>query len=121
MIGAKRDFEISALGIDEPDKLLPKANLLERLLFRYGYKTAVSPGSAIHECGGARMGSDPSKSVLNGYNQAWDAPNVFVTDSSCFVSNGSCGPTLTTMALTARACDKIAEEYRGTPHFPVLA
>jgi choline dehydrogenase-like flavoprotein len=121
MIGAKRDFAISALGIDEPDKLLPKANLLERLLFRYGYKTAVSPGSAIHECGGARMGSDPSKSVLNGYNQAWDAPNVFVTDSSCFVSNGSCGPTLTTMALTARACDKIAEEYRGTPHFPVLA
>jgi choline dehydrogenase-like flavoprotein len=42
-------------------------------------------------------------------------PNLFVTDSSCFVSNGTCGPTLTTMALTTRACEYIASEYQGTP------
>jgi choline dehydrogenase-like flavoprotein len=118
MIGASRDFAISALGIDEPDKLLPDANPLERLLFRYGYKSAVSPGSAIHECGGARMGDDPANSVLNCSNQVWDANNVFVTDSSCFVSNGSCGPTLTTMALTTRACEFIAGEYNGSPRMP---
>jgi len=60
------------------------------------------------------MGSDPATSVLNGYSQCWDAANVFVTDGSCFVSNGSCGPTLTTMALTARACEYVAKEYQGS-------
>ena len=50
-------------------------------------------------------------SVLNAHNQVWDSPNVFVTDSSCFVTNGTCGPTLTTMALTVRACAHIAAEY----------
>ena len=57
------------------------------------------------------MGDDPTNSVLNAYNQMWDAKNVFVTDSSCFVSGGTCGPTLTTMALTVRACEYIAQEY----------
>ena len=57
----------------------------------------------IHEVGGARMGSDPGKSVLNARNQCWDATNVFVTDGSSFVSNGTCGPALTIMALTTRA------------------
>jgi choline dehydrogenase-like flavoprotein len=71
----------------------------------------VAVGGAIHECGGARMGDDPKTSVLNAHNQVWGAPNVFVTDSSCFVTNGTCGPTLTTMALTARACDHIGREY----------
>jgi choline dehydrogenase-like flavoprotein len=68
-------------------------------------------GAAIHECGGVRMGSDPAQSVLNEHNQCWDIPNLFVTDGSCFASVGLVGPTLTLMALTARACEFIAQEH----------
>lgn len=63
------------------------------------------PGTAVHECGTARMGVDDSNSVLNPQNECWDAKGLFVTDSSCFPSQGSQHPTLTVMALTARACD----------------
>jgi len=59
------------------------------------------------------MGSDPAKSVLNSYNQSWDVKNLFVTDGSCFVTSGTVGPALTIMALTVRACDYIAEQYKA--------
>lgn len=70
------------------------------------------PGASVHEVGGARMGDDPKTSVLNRFNQCWDSPNVFVTDGACFVTSGSQNSTLTIMALTARACDFAADEYR---------
>ena len=108
------DFAASLLGLDDQDKLLPNATWFERFMFRRSFRKSMALGAAIHECGGARMGDDPAKSVLNGYNQCWDAKNVFVTDSSCFVNNGTCGPTLTTMALTVRACEYIAQEYGKT-------
>jgi choline dehydrogenase-like flavoprotein len=104
------DFMASPLGLANADKLMPNANWFERFMFRRSYRKSTGLGSAIHECGGARMGHDPAGSVLNPLNQCWDAPNVFVTDSSCFVTNGTCGPTLTTMALTVRACEHIADE-----------
>lgn len=63
------------------------------------------PGSSVHELGTARMGSDRESSVLNARNQCWDVPNLFVTDGACFPSSGFQNPTLTMMALTARACD----------------
>jgi choline dehydrogenase-like flavoprotein len=63
------------------------------------------PGMGIHEMGTARMGRDPKTSVLNSHNQVWDAPNVFVTDGSCMVSSACQNPSLTYMALTARAAD----------------
>jgi choline dehydrogenase-like flavoprotein len=63
------------------------------------------PGMGIHEMGTARMGRDPRTSVLNAYNQVWDAPNVFVTDGACMTSAGCQNPSLTYMALTARAAD----------------
>jgi choline dehydrogenase-like flavoprotein len=113
--GLRTDFLISPLGIDPDSPLMPSARWHERLLFRLAYRRSVAVGGAIHECGGARMGSDPKTSVLNAMNQVWDAPNVFVTDSSCFVTNGTCGPTLTTMALTVRACEHIASEYGHSP------
>jgi choline dehydrogenase-like flavoprotein len=62
-------------------------------------------GSSIHECGGARMGRDPQTSVLNAHNQAHDVPNLFVTDGAAMASSGCQNPSLTYMALTARACD----------------
>jgi choline dehydrogenase-like flavoprotein len=109
--GYNVDFAISPLGISQEYKLLPNVPWYERLLFKLNYKKSVALGAAIHECGGARMGFEPKDSVLNGNNQVWDAPNVFVTDSACFPTNGSCGPTLTTMALTVRACEYITKEH----------
>ena len=69
-------------------------------------------GKNIHECGTARMGLDPKTSVLNAYNQVHEAKNVFVTDGACFVTQGCWEPTLTIMAISARAADYIAEELR---------
>jgi hypothetical protein len=60
-------------------------------------------GKNIHECGTARMGDDPKTSVLNAYNQVHDVKNVFVTDGACFVTQGCSEPTLTIMAISARA------------------
>jgi choline dehydrogenase-like flavoprotein len=62
-------------------------------------------GLAIHEMGTARMGRDPSSSVLNGFNQAHTVANLFVTDGSCMTSSACQNPSLTYMALTARAVD----------------
>jgi choline dehydrogenase-like flavoprotein len=111
LMGWELDFAACSLGILNEGKLLPFGTPLDRLVFRMAYRRTTGLGSAIHECGGARMGDDPATSVLNSRNQMWDAKNVFVTDSSCFASNGTCGPTLTTMALTVRACEYIANEY----------
>jgi choline dehydrogenase-like flavoprotein len=68
-----------------------------------GFSRDVTPGSVIHEMGTARMGRDPRTSVLNGFNQVHAAPNVFVTDGSCMPSSPPQNPSLTYMALTARA------------------
>lgn len=67
------------------------------------YNDKSTPGLCIHEMGTARMGRDPKTSVLNGWNQVWDAPNVFVTDGACMASSACQNPSLTYMALTARA------------------
>jgi choline dehydrogenase-like flavoprotein len=68
-------------------------------------KAPEPPGFAIHETGTARMGSEPASSVLDPHNQCWDAQGLYVTDGACFPSQGSQNPTLTILALTARACD----------------
>jgi len=70
------------------------------------------PGMAIHEMGTARMGSDPKTSVLNRWNQMHDVPNVFVTDGSCMTSIACVNPSLTFMALTARAADHAVSELK---------
>jgi choline dehydrogenase-like flavoprotein len=69
-------------------------------------------GQGIHEMGTARMGKDPKTSVLNAYNQVWDAPNVFVTDGAFMVSSACQNPSLTYMALTARAADYAVSEMK---------
>jgi glucoside 3-dehydrogenase (cytochrome c) catalytic subunit len=70
------------------------------------------PGMTIHEMGTARMGNDPKTSVLNKHNQCHDAPNVFVTDGACMVSTACQNPSLTYMALTARACDYAVQQLK---------
>jgi choline dehydrogenase-like flavoprotein len=67
-------------------------------------ETPAPPGTAVHECGTARMGDSPDHSVLDPDNQCWDAKGVYVTDASAFPSQGVQNPTLTILALTARAC-----------------
>jgi choline dehydrogenase-like flavoprotein len=74
------------------------------------YDAEYFPGMGIHEMGTARMGRDPKTSVLNGWNQVWDAPNVFVTDGACMTSASCVNPSLTYMALTARAADHAVRE-----------
>lgn len=70
------------------------------------------PGNANHEMGIARMGRDPKTSVLNAWNQMHEVPNVFITDGSCMTSGSCLNPSLTYMALTARACDYAVKELK---------
>jgi glucoside 3-dehydrogenase (cytochrome c) catalytic subunit len=72
----------------------------------------TAPGRIIHELGTARMGNDSKTSVLNKFNQMHDVKNVFVTDGAAFVSSANHNPTLTILALTVRACDYLADEYK---------
>ncbi|WP_321957848.1 GMC family oxidoreductase [Paraburkholderia bannensis] len=110
--GLEVEFAGSALGLQESGRgAFPEADWFSRMLFRRYFAQSMTMGAAIHETGGARMGSDPQKSVLNSHNQAWDVPNLFVTDGSCFPTGGCSGATLTIMALTARACEFIAGEH----------
>ncbi|HEX6907233.1 MAG TPA: GMC family oxidoreductase, partial [Terriglobales bacterium] len=71
-----------------------------------------SGGEIIHELGVARMGADPRKSALNGYCQAHEVKNLFVTDGACFVSNADKNPTLTIMALCWRASEYLLSEAK---------
>ena len=81
------------------------------ILSSVGYKNVrdnsaiAAPGNANHEMGTARMGKDPKSSVLNGFNQMHAVKNVFITDGSCMSSISCVNPSITFMALTARACD----------------
>lgn len=70
------------------------------------------PGKTIHEMGTARMGRDPATSVLNAFNQAHDVRNLFVVDGSCMASSANQNPSLTYMALTARACAYAVDALR---------
>lgn len=99
----------SQLGLDEfGDGAMADADPVTRMMFRRNFKATMAMGAAIHESGGARMGADPKTSVLDRQNRCWDAPNVYVTDASCFASSGTAGTTLTLMALTVRAAGHLA-------------
>jgi len=77
-----------------------------------GFDRTYAPGLGIHEMGTARMGRDPKTSVLNANNQVWDCTNVFITDGSCMTSAACQNPSLTYMALTARAAAFAVDELK---------
>lgn len=77
-----------------------------------GFDGDGTMGRGIHEMGTARMGLDPKTSVLNKWNQVWDAPNVYVTDGSFMTSANCVNPSLTYMAMTARAVDHAVGELK---------
>jgi choline dehydrogenase-like flavoprotein len=70
------------------------------------------PGFSIHEMGTARMGRDPKSSVLNSFNQVHDIKNLFITDGGAMTSSSCVNPSLTYMALTARACDYAVQQLK---------
>jgi len=94
------------------------ADATAAMLDAAGYKNIQSfvntsfPGNANHEMGTARMGRDPKTSVLNGFNQMHEVKNVFITDGSFMASSSCLNPSLTYMAMTARACDYAFKELK---------
>lgn len=111
---------ITSIGYDDNDEkviqdffeqgteMLEKAGC-ENIVTR---DTKQSPGLDIHEMGGVRMGKDPKTSLLNKHNQLHACKNVFVSDGACMTSVGTQNPSLTFMAITARAANYAAEEFK---------
>jgi len=102
-----------SVDYDENDRLMKKDYIeqLSEMFTEAGFKnikvnnSSQAPGLDIHEMGGARMGHDPKTSILNKWNQVHACKNVFVTDGACMTSTSTQNPSLTYMALTARAVD----------------
>ncbi|QIL75249.1 GMC oxidoreductase [Hymenobacter sp. HDW8] len=94
--------------MQDAKEMLEKAGLKNVNTYNNGYTL----GGGIHEMGTARMGRDPKTSVLNQHNQVWDAPNVYVTDGAAMTSAACQNPSLTYMALTARAVDHAVSELK---------
>ena len=94
--------------MEDAKEMLEVAGVKNVSTFDNGY----TMGMGIHEMGTARMGKDPKTSVLNKNNQVWDAPNVFVTDGACMTSAACQNPSLTYMALTARAAAFAVNELK---------
>ncbi len=109
-----------AIGYDDNDEKMLK-DFHQQFTEMYeaaGFKnitpidTKRLPGNENHEMGGVRMGKDPKTSLLNAFNQMHHCKNVFVTDGSCMTSTSTQNPSLTYMALTARAVDYAIKEKR---------
>lgn len=84
----------------------------------YCSNTLDIPGASVHEVGSARKGLDPEHSVLNKHNGCWDLKNLIVTDGAASTTSGHQNPTLTILALTARACDNILAGIGREPKCP---
>jgi choline dehydrogenase-like flavoprotein len=106
-----RDNELKMMADakQQGEAMLKKAGLLNV----HTWQAPHVPGDAIHEMGGARMGADPRKSVVNEWSQAHDAPNLFVTDGAQMASVSCVNPSLTFMAFTARAADRAVKEMKA--------
>ncbi len=111
---------VTSVGYDDNDEKMVQDFLTQsRLMMEKAGCENIStsdskqaPGLDIHEMGGARMGKDPAKSILNEWNQVHSCKNVFVTDGACMTSTGNQSPSILYMALTARAANYAAEEFK---------
>lgn len=111
---------ITSVGYDDNDERLLKDFLTQasEMLDKAGCKnitqhdSSQAPGLDIHEVGGVRMGKDPKTSMLNAWNQFHNCKNVFVTDGACMTSTSTQNPSLTFMAITARAANHAVEELK---------
>lgn len=107
------EFKENELAMNEQIKT-DAVEMLEKAGFKdiLPFDSKSPPGHGVHEMGTARMGRDPKTSVLNGFNQVHAAKNVFVTDGACMTSSSCVNPSLTYMALTARAANYAVEELK---------
>jgi choline dehydrogenase-like flavoprotein len=105
------DLKIAARANRDALEMLEKAGFVDVKMRSdvHGDSNPLPPGYGIHEMGTARMGRDPATSVLNAFNQAHDVPNLFITDGACMASSACQNPSLTYMALSARAADHAAQ------------
>lgn len=111
---------ITSIGYDQNDEKMLKDVLIQQaeMLEKGGCKNIrvsdnqQAPGLDIHEMGGVRMGQDPNTSLVNRWNQLHSCKNVFITDGSCMTSTGNQNPSLTYMALTARAANYAVQELK---------
>lgn len=111
------DMDVETRENEKKMRVDMKADMMEMLEIAgvkniNGYENDYAPGMGIHEMGTARMGRDAKTSVLNGNNQVWDCLNVFVTDGACMASAACVNPSLTYMALTARAAAFAVDELK---------
>jgi len=111
------DFDVEFKENEKKMRVDMKADMKEMLEIAgvknvRDYDGDNAPGMGIHEMGTARMGRDPKTSVLNGNNQVWDCKNVFVTDGACMTSASCVNPSLTYMAMTARAAAFAVDELK---------
>jgi choline dehydrogenase-like flavoprotein len=112
---------ITSVGYDDNDEKMVRDFLQqgEEILRVAGCRNIIpndsrqAPGLDIHEMGGIRMGSDPKTSMLNKFNQLHACPNVFVTDGACMTSVGNQNPSLTFMAITARAANYAVTQLKN--------
>ena len=109
------EFKENELKMRE-DMIAQAAAMLEKGGFKdiEPYDNIGAPGLGIHEMGTARMGRDPETSILNGNNQLHAVPNVYVTDGSFMASSACQNPSLTYMAMTARAADHAAKNFKNS-------
>jgi choline dehydrogenase-like flavoprotein len=103
------EWAIVRAAADDAAEMLGKAGLKNITRPDAADVRPTPPGDRIHEMGTARMGRDPATSVLNGWNQAHDIDNLFITDGSCMTSSAVQNPSLTYMALSARAAHHAVE------------
>ena len=107
------EFKANELAMRK-DMMNSAAEMLEKTDIKNvsTYDSMPAPGFCIHEMGTARMGHDPKTSVLNGFNQMHEVKNVFITDGACMASSACQNPSITYMALTARAVDHAVKELK---------
>ena len=113
LVVANAEFKKNEINM-RVDMMNDAAEMLEAMGAKNisSFNNPPSIGLGIHEMGTARMGDSPKNSVLNAWNQVWGAPNVFCTDGAAMTSAGCQNPSLTYMALTARAVDHAVSEAK---------
>ena len=104
----ENDDKLTNDFLEETKKMFAKAGVIEI----EGKDNHQAPGLDIHEMGGCRMGHDPNEAILNQWNQMHHCKNVFVTDGACMVSTSTQNPSLTFMAITARAANYAVEALK---------
>ncbi len=108
----ENEMALMRTALDDGEAMMKAAGCVDIKRPKAEDVVPAAPGDRIHEMGTARMGRDPKTSVLNSWNQAHDVPNLFITDGACMTSSAAQNPSLTYMALSARAAQHAVELHK---------